>query len=266
MSSRPGVSLGLGKGIHESGPIFSLLFGSLCLEILGAQSTFFLMAIISLPSIFFSWKIQDQIRLKETSIKVRFRFGKLKTVNLLSFISAFTVDGVLVVSLAYLLSNSSETVLFLPIYGISVSIWLGVKRIFSILFSPIAGRFTERFGFERVFQFSLFFTCIGVLILPLYSLLIGLIVVFIFNGVHAAIGPGRAAMEEEDRSFAASRNSFWSDIGTALGTLFGSLFLYSEIVTFWVPIILSLSIILILILQKIKNRRIVYGDNVKFIQ
>lgn len=211
-SPSKGMSVGLSRGVYEIGPMIALMIGPLIFNHAGAAATFVILGLLSLPGIFFAWQLPEMAQ-PETLSGSKL-LGIPSSFDRLVFISAFVVEGILVVAIGYFLKDNMAMAAMLLAY----------RRLCLIFLSPLAGWLADRRGFEKIFNSSFFLMTFGVFGLALANstatLVLAFTFIFTFNSVNAAPAPYNAA-RAGNRLKAVADNATWRDIGAATGSLLG---------------------------------------------
>ncbi len=212
-----GISLGISKSVQEAGPMLALWLGPLLLNYFSATNTFFLLALISIPSLIYAIALPD---LKYALSTKKMTFSIPSLMNLMTFGVSFTVDGMLIVvtGLFFAKNNSSLTALVITSFTAS---YLAYRRVCYILFSPAVGMISEKVGFIKLFNFSFLMIIAGLSLLMMGWVPAGMIITFTFNSIYSTIAPGAVADQKEDKIKAVASNASWWDIGAATGALTG---------------------------------------------
>jgi DHA1 family multidrug resistance protein-like MFS transporter len=249
--TRKGFVFGLTKGIQELGPMIALFIAPLLLKHLGTTEIFILLAILSLPALYFALSLPKGD--DRTPQKTNSYFLQLPTsINRITFTTAFLIDGVIVVVLGILFLKFRNDLTLLTITAL-VAIYLGYRRICLVIFSPVAGWIAENFGLEKVFNFSLCAALVGLASILVGWIEIGSIIVFTFYSINVAITPGIVSQQNHSLSEIAE-NSTWRDIGAAVGTLVGGLLVTSRYLT-PVLIIATFALLVLLLFHLGTHRR-----------
>jgi MFS transporter, DHA1 family, multidrug resistance protein len=218
---RQGLSLGLNRGLQEIGPIIALLAGPLLLKCTNPTTTFMIFAIASCSSVIISLYLPQ---LKYMPTDYNFSFNLLpSSFNLVTFLSAFFVQGILVVTITKLFS--CESVSMIELTAIAAT-YLAYRRICTVIISPFGGILADKFGLEKVFIISLVFTIAGLFFIAIGFIKSGIIVAFTFNSITTALAPGHVVEGAENRLKTVAINSTWSDIGAATGALVAGSFFH----------------------------------------
>ena len=247
-----GFSLGISKAIQDAGPLLALWLGPIILEHMSINHTFFVLALISIPSLLYALSLPDLKYCSISSKTVNFKLPSL--LNTMTFISSFLVEGFLVIVIGLFITTYNPSLSNLAIMTMAAG-YLAYRRICALFFAPVSGALADRVGFSGVFNFAMLMTIVGLVLLLVGLVPIGLILTFTFNSVIGTITPGDVSQEQNDKIKAVSLNAYWRDIGAASGTLLGGLLLMngavSEIFTFGIFI---LTILLTFRYRKIEKR------------
>ncbi len=243
--SKYGFALGLTKGIQEVGPMIALFLAPLLLSYFDKTTIFILLSAISLPALYFAWnlpKINDR-----TPSLVRKTFLQFPTTsNAITFVSAFLIDGIIVIVLGILFLHYKGGITLLTATTMA-ALYLGYRRICLVIFSPASGRMADKIGIVRVFNISLSLMIIGLLALSFGWIETGSFIVFTFYSINSAITPGSLAKDQNHPLAAVAENATWRDIGAAVGTLTGGFLLTStHLTSFLLFTIFSLTLLLLI--------------------
>ena len=223
---RQGFSLGLSKGIQETGPMIALCLVPLLLFYFETAATFFVLAVCSLPALYFSWKLPENTN-SVTPIGGKIFHRIPSVVNSITFAAAFIIDGVIVVILGVLFLHHKGELSLLTATALA-AIYLAYRRICLVIFSPTGGWIADIVGLGKLFNFSLLAMIVGLFVLLAGWVDLGAIILFTFYSVHSAITPGKVSEQQPNALMAAAENATWRDIGAAFGTLAGGLLLTSD--------------------------------------
>lgn len=239
---RQGFSLGISKGVYELGPMLALLAGPVLLEQYSASTTFVVLAAASVPAVFFAVSLPE---LKYQPPEKKYLLWRMpSTFNLLTFIATFLVEGMLIVLLGVLLLQLDQALTAASATALAAA-YLAFRRVSFLVFSPLGGHLADKWGFDRIFSWSVILICLGFILLLSAQLTIGLVIIFVFNSINASIAPGGASTGEKDKVQAVAENATWRDAGAALGTLTGGILLASDHQLF---VLLMVNVIMILVL------------------
>jgi predicted MFS family arabinose efflux permease len=93
--------------------------------------------------------------------------------------------------------------------------------------SPAGGWIADKIGMHKVFNLSLLFLIVGLIVMVFGWIGTGVTIVFTFYGINAAITPGSASKGNGHTLAAVAENATWRDIGAAVGTLIGGVLISS---------------------------------------
>jgi len=232
-----GFSLGLSRGIQETGPILALIIGPMLMQFFSVQTTFIIFSVLSVSAILIAFYLPE---LPKNVDNYNLTFNPIpSSFNFIVFISSLVVEGMLIVLLGRLFITDAVSLIELTAI---TAFYIGYRRLSNVLVSPVAGRIADKFGIERVFLLSIFFTVISLLVIFLGYVEAGLIATFTFQSVSSALAPGGAAVNQENRLKAIAANATWRDLGSASGALLGGALLNIDFIH---PYFLALNILLL---------------------
>ncbi|HEY0679664.1 MAG TPA: MFS transporter [Chitinophagaceae bacterium] len=221
-NGQAGMSLGIAKSVQETGPLLALWLGPVLLNNFDAGNTFFILAVISLPAVFYASALPDLKYVPATAKTIIFRLPSL--FNSMTFTVSFVVEGILVVVIGLFLSANNIAESSITITALAAA-YLAFRRVCFILFSPVSGLIADRVGFIKVFNASMLMIIFGLILLLSGWVSIGLIIIFAFNSINSTMAPGGASGNETDKIRAVALNATWRDIGAAAGALAGGFLL-----------------------------------------
>jgi DHA1 family multidrug resistance protein-like MFS transporter len=244
--SRQGFSLGLTRGVQESGPMIALLLAPVLLTNLSTSTIFLLLATISLPAVYFAWALPTfEDKTPSVSGKTFLQFPSV--LNMITFATAFLIDGIIIVVLGILFLHHKESITVVSATTMA-ALYLGYRRVCLVLFSPAGGWMADKVGISTMFNASLAFVIAGLVMLSFGWIEAGAIIIFTFYSIHAAITPGNASYQQSHPLSAVSANVTWRDIGAAVGTLAGGVLITSDHLT-TILIIAIFSLVLLLLIH-----------------
>jgi MFS transporter, DHA1 family, multidrug resistance protein len=224
--SRKGFALGVSKSLQETGPMLTLFFAPWLLDHFNIHTIFLLLVIISCPALFFAWMLP-----KETMAPIPVEpttFRKFPShLNLITFVSAVFIDGILVVVIGILFLKYEADIDLFRATALA-AFYLGYRRVCLVLLSFPAGWIADKLGLLKVFNLSLFFAIIGLCMIIAGWVGSGSLVVFTFYGINASVAPGAVSGNEKNQIGLVAENVTWRDIGAATGTIVGGLALNSK--------------------------------------
>lgn len=221
-NKRRGLSLGLNKGLQEVGPVISLIVGPVLLKWTNLQTTFFIFSFTSLAAVVIAFYLPE---LKHIPYSQSISYNIIpSSFNLLTFLSSFFVQGILIVTISGLLMQQSISIIALTTIS---GFYLAYRRICAIFLSPLGGIFADKFGIDKVYLASLFITVTGLFLIATGFTKIGIIITFTFYTISNSLSPGNAVAGAANQLRAVAENSTWSDIGAAAGALIAGILLQS---------------------------------------
>jgi hypothetical protein len=223
---RPGFALGLSKSLQETGAIFILAIASLFLQYLDAKMVFVLIAAVSLPSIYFAWKLpigNDKPVMQKSKFILQFP----STFNAITFATTFLVEGVVVLSLGILLMRYQTDLT--PLVATTMAAgYFAYRRICSVILSTAGGWIADKIGIDRAFTMSLTVVIFGLILIVVGWVGAGALVIFTFYSINSVLTPASLSRHNLDVLSAVSENATWRDIGAAVGALAGGFLLTSN--------------------------------------
>lgn len=225
---KTGILLGINQSIIAIGPIAALLIGPLILDFTGPIFAFIILGTVSLAGVFAGHQLPE-LPLPKIERKL-LRLSPPSSVNILILLNGFLVDGILVVLISTMVITSSHmsTPVVLSICGF----YLAYKRISMVLFSPIAGWASDKWGFDSILRITSVAIMISFLMIISGYPIAGIMTAFTASAMNSIAGFGAAIKGSHSPLKEISDNTTWRDIGTATGTLVGSLFIGTNYVSY----------------------------------
>jgi MFS family permease len=240
--NKQGFALGFTKSIQESGPMFCLFIAPVLLHYFNPRDIFLILGLLSLPALYFAFNLpeaHDEMHRPTPSI-----FSKVpSTFNMITFLSSFLIDGMIVVVLGLLFLRYGYDRTLIKAASVA-AFYLGYKKVCSVAISPFGGIVADKIGLAKTFNICVAGVIIGFLLLMSGKLGAGAIVLFTFYGVVSAITPGTVSKNEANVLAAVAENATWRDIGSAVGTLVGGMLLSSEYLIQFLHVSIGILIIL----------------------
>lgn len=226
---KQGLALGISRSLQEAGPMTALFLAPILLNNFPIKIIFFLLAGFSLPALWFAWrlpKIEDK-----THAAGNRRFLRLpSTFNSITLFSAVLIDGIMVVVLGKLFLHYRDHISLIAATTLA-AFYLGYRRICLVALSPTGGWIADKVGLDRIFNISIAFVTLGLLVLISGWIATGSVIVFTSYSINVAITPGTASRNQLHSLAAVAENATWRDIGAAIGTLMGGVLLTSPHLT-----------------------------------
>jgi predicted MFS family arabinose efflux permease len=204
------------------------------------------LATISLPALYFAWTLPT-VEDKTLSVSEKKFLQFPSALNMITFATAFMIDGIIMVVLGLLFLHHKESISMVSATTMA-ALYLGYRRVCLVLFSPAGGWMADKIGLSTMFNVSLTFVIAGLVMLSFGWIEAGAIIIFTFYSIHAAITPGNASYQQSHAISAVSVNATWRDIGAAVGTLAGGVLLTSDYLT-TILIIAIFSLVLLLLIH-----------------
>ena len=206
---------GLVQSIKTTGAVLALLVGSYLVKIYSVKISFMVLSSLSLLAIFFASKLPN-LKIDDTKLKLK-KVLNFSTINILTFLTSFIIDGVLVITISKLLNNYSISELIVVVSG-----YLLFRKLCSAILSVLSGWISDAFGVENVFKLSLLFILVSLLLIATNNSEIGIVIAFLFNSIIVAMLPSIALkINSKNRLTTLTSITTWWDIGAATGTLLG---------------------------------------------
>ncbi len=215
---KSGLAFGLSQSIKSLGALFVLWFGPIVIGEYGIQNGLFIVAAISLLGVGLAYSLPIRTD-EESSEKVRNRVTfHPSAMNLLVLVLSISIDGVLIVTLAYLLDSnnmiSSELLLLVAFY-------LLLKRLFVIVFSFVGGMITLRYSPSKLFVVAVLGCLVALLLIAIKVSVLGIVLAFLCNTIVVTFSPLVAIKQQQNTLQSISSVSTWWDLGAAFGAFMG---------------------------------------------
>ena len=232
--------------------MIALFFAPILLHNIPIDTIFFWLAGFSLPALWFAWKLPK--RLDQMPPIIHKRFLKFpSTINSITFFAAILIDGIMVVVLGILFLQYGDDISLITVTAM-VAFYLGYRRICLVVLAPAGGWVSDKIGVHKVFNISVVFIILGLLVLISGWIETGSVIVFTAYSVHTAVTPGIASLNQPHALRAVAANATWRDIGAALGTLIGGFLITSPYIThIFLIAIFGLVILLLIHLEKTRK-------------
>ena len=221
---RKGAALGLSRSLQEAVPMVVLVTTPYLLRILNAKEIFFVLATLSLPSLWFALKL-PRVEQRGHFANKNWYIGIPSLFNSLTLVSSILIDGTIVIALGVLFMRYEHVSLARA--TTLVVIYLGYRRICLVTLSLAGGWIADRLGLHVVFKVSLLLVVIGLLFMVSGWIALGAVIVFTSYSINTAITPGAVARHHGTSLVAVAENATWRDIGAAVGTFIGGFLINS---------------------------------------
>lgn len=216
--SKVGSRVGVGRAIQRIGPIAVLIGGTWLVGWVGPTQAFVLLAIPSAISIVIALMLPSPKAAPESGDKMR-SLEKPTTIDIIFFLLGYGVDGLFAISITLILATETSTAAAL----IGGGALLALRHVSEAVAAPMFGWFADKFGAVNVFIFSAVAIVLGFAFIALGVIVIGAVIMLIFRGAMASLGPALIvqSMPDGKRPLGElARMQAWRDLGAACGPLF----------------------------------------------
>jgi len=210
-----GSRVGISRSIHQIGPALALSAGAWLASQIGPRDIFLVLGIISLFAIPLAVclpKPTQRPPRKKTKLLPR-----PESFDLFFFIVGFTVDGIFVILVPILLSQTVS----IEAATITAGLILTARRLGEMLFAPLAGRLGDSVGHFSILILSSLILTAGFALLAYPFIIVGSGLVILGRGAIAAVGPAAIAdiAGGKDTLHRLAVMQTWRDVGAAVGPL-----------------------------------------------
>lgn len=215
--ARVGTRVGVGQAIQRFGPILALFGGAWLVGQLGPNMVFVLLAVPTALAIPIALSL-PRSQPSESKRSAPPALARPKPIDVLFFLQGYGVDGVFAVSITLIFAREaslSEAVM-------SGGALLAMRHFGEAIAAPLFGWTADRFGARRVFVVAAALTTLGFVCVASGIVVIGALVMLLFRGALASLGPAVIAQSlaaDEDALGPLARMQAWRDLGAALGPL-----------------------------------------------
>ena len=240
--SEAGTRIGTSQSIQRIGPIIALLLGTWLAAIWSPNNVFLILAIPTSFSILIALTLPKHVKTQPTQKRHSAKLTKPSILDLLFFIQGYAIDGLFAVSITLMLAEKNT----LANAVIGGGALLALRHVGEALAAPLFGSLGDKFGAVRIFLISAALTILGLILIALNEVIFGAIVLLIFRGAIAALGPTIIA-KQFDRNDTVldnlARLQSWRDLGAAAGPIvtgFALLYVSAELQHFILAIVFGL--------------------------
>ena len=245
---KKGFLLGLSNSLYETGPLLALVIGPVLIGWTGVKTTFLLLGLASFAGVYLAFWLPKQ---HETTQKARIARIKMPDITeQIVFVIALFVEGALVVIIAPLLAETQ--VATQELIALS-AFYLIVRRLSSLILSPVVGRFADRWGVKNMFSIAMLSVVAGLLALVTGWIILGIVTAFISSRMVANLAPAMTVKEagSNDNINLLASLTTWRDLGAAVGALGGIVALNA-----WGrPLFLMPAIVILFYTLKLKQKK-----------
>ena len=215
--SRIGIRVGIGQAVQRLGPILALFTGAWLIGEFGPKITFLLLALLTALSLLIAFKLPttrgDAIKRESPPA-----LAKPKPIDVIYFLQGYGVDGVFAISITLIFARDAS----LSDAVMAGSALLAMRHFGEAIAAPLFGWIADRFGARRVFVLATFMMTIGFGLVALGLTILGALIMLIFRGALASLGPVVVTQElalGKNPIGPLARMQAWRDFGAACGPL-----------------------------------------------
>ena len=212
-----GTRVGVGQAIQRVGPILALFGGAWLVGQAGPQMAFAVLAIPTALGILIAWRLPRAV----SPAKGRSRppaLARPKPIDVLFFLQGYGVDGVFAITITLIFARNAD----LSTAVMSGSALLAMRHFGEAIAAPLFGVIADKFGARKIFVLAAVLTMVGFILVAAGVTVIGALVMLLFRGALASLGPAVIAADldmEQDAIGPLARMQAWRDLGAALGPL-----------------------------------------------
>ena len=218
---KSGLAFGLAQGIKNLGGLSVLWFGPMLIEEYGIKIGFYTIAMISVIGVILALFLPPlNLNQNEEKVKTKTTFYP-SAMNILVFMLSTTIDGILVVALAQILTPSyTEITTLLTV----VAFYILLKKLFASGMSMLSGFLTLKIDPYKFYIISVSVTILALVLIAFSWVVFGIILAFLSNAITVTYSPLMAIrnqLKKNNTLQAISGISTWWDLGAALGAFIG---------------------------------------------
>ena len=184
----------------------------------GPEMIFIIMAIPTSLGIFIAFFLPKEKIKENKDNSYKFQFKKPNSFEYLYFLQGYGVDGLFAITVTLMLAE--QTQLSLAILGGGAL--LALRHFGEAIASPIFGTISDYIGARKVFIISCILVVIGFLLISIQIIIAGAIILLIFRGAMASLGPALIAQNfnnDNNVKNNLSRMQTFRDLGAAIGPI-----------------------------------------------
>lgn len=214
--AKAGTRVGTSQAIQRLGPILSLLLGTWLVTQVGPSKVFILLAIPTSLGIIIGLYLPKHETPNKKVEKTKHKIAKPTLLDILFFLQGYGVDGLFAVTVTLMLAKTND-------FNIAIlggGTLLALRHFGEAIAAPIFGYIADIIGAKKIFLISALLTVSGLLLISQDYIIIGAIILLIFRGALAALGPAiiaQSEVSEENILGNLARMQTWRDLGAALG-------------------------------------------------
>lgn len=215
--SSAGTRIGVGQAIQRVGPILALFGGAWLVGQVGPNTVFLILAVPTALSIWVAFTLPSHIAPK-TKQSHSVSFARPQPIDVLFFLQGYGVDGVFAVSITLIFAQEAS----LSQAVLSGSFLLAMRHFGEAIAAPLFGWIADNLGARLVFVAAAVCTMLGFVMVALGLTITGALVMLLFRGALASLGPAVIAqsLSADDNALnPLARMQTWRDIGASGGPL-----------------------------------------------
>jgi MFS family permease len=215
---KAGTRVGISQSIQRIGSILSLLVGTWYVTYVGPEMIFIIMAIPTSLGIFIAFFLPKEKIKENKDNSYKFQFKKPNSFECLYFLQGYGVDGLFAITVTLMLVE--QTQLNLAVLGGGAL--LALRHFGEAIASPIFGTIADYIGARKVFIISCILVVVGFLLISIEMIVTGAIILLIFRGAMASLGPALIAQSINNDNKVKndlSRMQTFRDLGAAIGPI-----------------------------------------------
>jgi DHA1 family inner membrane transport protein len=212
-----GTRVGVGQAIQRIGPILALFGGAWLVGVIGPNKAFVVLALPTALSILIALTLPKK-KVKEAKRSKPASLARPQPIDILFFLQGYGVDGVFAISITLIFAREAS----LPEAVMSGSALLAMRHFGEAIAAPLFGWIADLLGARKVFVAAATLTMVGFACIALGLTIFGALVMLLFRGALASLGPAVIAQslsEQEDAIGPLARMQAWRDFGAACGPL-----------------------------------------------
>ena len=216
--SEAGTRIGTSQAIQRIGPIISLISGTWLVSIVSPNNIFLILTLPTSISILIALILPKKEEAQQTPKSSPVQLTKPSRLDVLFFIQGYAIDGLFAVSITLMLAENTS----LANAVLGGGILLALRHVGEALAAPLFGRLGDRFGALKIFMISATLTVVGLLLIAFNEVVSGAIILLIFRGAIASLGPTIIAQRFDAKEIVLdnlARLQSWRDLGAAAGPI-----------------------------------------------
>ena len=216
--SEAGTRIGTSQAIQRIGPIISLISGTWLVSIVSPNNVFLILTLPTSISILIALILPKNEEAQQTPKSSSVQLTKPSRLDVLFFIQGYAIDGLFAVSITLMLAENTS----LANAVLGGGILLALRHVGEALAAPLFGRLGDRFGALKIFMISATLTVVGLLLIAFNEVVSGAIILLIFRGAIASLGPTIIAQRFDAKEIVLdnlARLQSWRDLGAAAGPI-----------------------------------------------